>query len=102
MTTYAGERSLICHVATRDDTGEALTPDNVNAVLVTVWDSDRTVVVAETAMTWDEDTARWEYTWTTTGRPAGRYLTRVRVVGADGGSSWEYATMRLKRDKAPA
>lgn len=96
MTLYAGERVKVTHTARNDD--EALLPDDVTAVWISLYDSVPEILVAETEMTWDSVKLRWQYLWDTTGLEAGTYRARVRVEGVDGGSVWEYKRIRLARN----
>lgn len=101
MTQYAGELTKIVHTATKD--AEALVPDDVTAVWITVYSSDFSEeLVGETEMTWDTDHERWQHLWDTTAVDAGTYKAKVRIEGVDGGSVWEYRRIRLARDPAAA
>lgn len=96
MTTYVGELTKIVHTATKD--GQALLPADVTAVWITIYNSDLTVRVAETTMSWDAGNSRWQYLWNTTGLTAGTFRVRVRIEGVDGGSVWEFRRVRLARN----
>ncbi len=100
MTLYAGELSKIIHTATKD--GEALAPDDVDAVWITIYDAAREEAVGESAMSWDSAQLRWQYLWDTTGFDAGTYRVKVRIEGVDGGSVWEYKRIRLARNPVSA
>jgi hypothetical protein len=96
VTLYAGELIKVTHTATKDT--EALLPDDVTAVWISLYDSDQEVLLAETEMTWDSAKARWQHLWDTTGLAAGTYRARVRVEGVDGGSVWEWKRIRQARN----
>ena len=99
MTTYAGELTKITHTATKD--GRALAPADVTAVWITIYNADFSVLVAETAMSWDVGNTRWQYLWDTAGVNPGTYRVRVRIEGVDGGSVWEFRRVRLARNPVP-
>lgn len=102
MTLYPGERTLILHTALDED-DVALTAELVETVFVTVYNGTYTeVLVAETAMTWRSAALRWEYSWATAGVAAGTYRARVRILGLDGASVWEYERLRLAKDPVAA
>lgn len=95
MTLYAGERVKVTHTARKDD--EALVPADIVAVWISIYQGS-TLLIAETAMTWDSVKLRWQYLWNTVSLTAGTYRARVRVEGVDGGSVWEYKRIRLARN----
>lgn len=96
MTLYAGEIVKVTHTALADST--PLAPEDITAVWITIWNADREVVVAETAMSWDAAKLRWQYLWQTTTATVGTYRARVRIEGVDGGSVWEYKRIRIARN----
>lgn len=97
MTRYNGERLMICHTAIKD--GAALVPADVDGVFVTVLTKDWTIEeLEEVPMTWNAAKARWEYPWVTADVDAGVYNVKVRILGVDGGSDWEYTKVRIKAD----
>lgn len=96
MTLYAGELVKITQTALKDD--EALLPDDITAVWLTLYNAEAAIVVDETEMDWDATFDRWQYLWDTTGVDPGSYRARVRVEGVDGGSVWEYQRFRLTRN----
>lgn len=100
MTAYNGERLTICQTADMD--GDAMVPDDNDGVFVTVYSSDfLTVVLAEQPMVWNTDKLRWEYVWDTTAVEPGTYQAKVRILGVDGLSNWEYGRLKVTRDKVP-
>lgn len=100
MTGYNGERRTICHTATAD--GVAMVPADCAGVFVTVYSRDFTeIVLAEVLMVWNTTKLRWEYVWDTTEVDAGTYQARVRILGVDGLSNWEYFRLKLTLDRVP-
>ncbi len=107
MTLYAGEKPEICHWA-QDYQGAQLT-DVGFTVTVTIWDLDgETVLIDEEPMEYDEtltstdatpQVGGWFYVWASPAGAPGAYRARCTVVEMQ---AWEYKTIRLRRDKAPA
>lgn len=98
MTLYAGETFVITHTATNDSV--ELTDDDVESVVVEIYNSDGDVVVEETAMTWDDTQSRWEYVWDTGGATpidSGTYRAKVTVESLDT-TNWEFKRIRLARN----
>lgn len=96
MTLYAGEMTKIVHTASVD--GTELVPDDITDVTITIYSTTGDIVVAETSMLWDTVLLRWQFLWDTTDLAFGTYRAKVRVVGIDGGSVWEYKRIRLARN----
>lgn len=97
MTTYAGELVRVS-VTAEDFDEEALTEEDVDSVVVVIYDSSSEVVVAEVSMTWNADDALWFYLWDTDGIDAGTYKAQCRMIDLDGHSSWEWQRVRLARN----
>lgn len=101
MTIFAGETLVVTHTATSN--GVALSDDDVESVVIEIFDSDWEVVVDNTEMTWDDVQERWEYVWYTvtddaTPAPlsAGTYHARVTLNGLADTTNHEYKRIRLK------
>lgn len=97
MTLYQGERTTICHTATVDKV--AMLPADCDGVFVTVYAPDwRSIVLAEVEMTWNATKARWEHAWATAAVDPATYHVKVRILGADGESAWEYSRLKVTKD----
>lgn len=100
MTLYNGERTTLAHTATAD--GLAMVPDDNDGVFITVYSSDfLTVVLAEQPMVWSSAQLRWEYVWDTSAVAPATYQAKVRILGFDSLSNWDYFRFKLARDKVP-
>lgn len=95
---YAGTTVEITNAATDFD-GSVLTPTQVGAVTVVIHDAAGAVVLASTDMDWDDPRQLWAYLWQTDTTPTGTYTAKVTMVGVDGTESWEFLTIRLKKNK---
>lgn len=105
MTLYVGEQVRIVATAAEYGDGDVLTEDNVSTVTIAIYQNTEDgmeEILAETAMTWDDEEEHWEYKWDTTGLDTGSYKYRVKVVGADGKPSWEWLRARLSRNPTDA
>lgn len=98
MTTYAGEFIQIRDVPKDVDQKTILT-DADGLETITIWAADGTVVVDEEPMTWVPDSQMWVYNWNSPST-FGAYQARLTFTGDDK-PSWEYKTIRLRKDKAP-
>lgn len=99
MTDYAGELYRVT-VTAEDFANVPIGEDEIDSMLVEIFDSAGTEVVAETAMIWSEDEELWYYLWDT-GDPTlatGTYKIRCRMLDLDGHSSWEWKRKRLARN----
>jgi hypothetical protein len=95
MTFYAGEQFRVTGAITDYD-GVVLTDENVDGVVVNIYDSAKELVLTS-AMTWDVDEALWVYLWDTTGLDPGSYRYQIVATGADGRDSWEWRRVRFAR-----
>lgn len=97
MTDYAGEQYTVTHTA--EWQGSDLTDDDVDEVVVEIRAADKeTVIVAETAMTYDAPQERWEFDWDTVDEEAGTYWAKCTARGGvfGAGEVFEYRRIRLK------
>ena len=99
MTMYAGELVHVRLTATDFD-GETVTGVDPVTVTATIFNSAGTAVVAETAMDWNAEQARWLYEWESPTTP-GTYKVRVRVVDALDRPSIEWHRVRLSKSPVP-
>lgn len=94
MTTYAGEAIMLSHKATFEganiSTGDCI---------IDIFTSDYSDELTHAAMTYNSDTARWEFLWDTTEIPAGKYNVRVAII-LDDATNWEYYKLTLKTNPA--
>lgn len=99
MTQYVGEEVRIKATAT-GYAGEALTDESVTNALITILNKDKTVLVDDQPMSWNdtETPPHWEYLWNTAGLEAGTYRYRVTVVGIDGSLTWEWRRTRFAKN----
>lgn len=101
MTLYAGETTRIQTTATDLDAETPLTSGDVVGAFVTIFrNSDKTEILAETAMVYSGAVGGWLYDWDTTGVAAGTYLAKIRLEGTDF-DTWEFLRIRLNRNPAP-
>lgn len=102
MTDYVGELYQV-QVTSTDFKDRSIVPDDVVAMRVTIFTKARTLVVAETDMTWDADDLFWYFNWDSrtsenivTINPGG-YIARCRLVDLNAAESLEFKNFRLSK-----
>ena len=104
MTNYAGETFRIT-TTSEDFEGTALTPNDIDSMWITVYDSTGSVLVSTVEMSWSATELLWFYLWTTKTNAAtpvnldpGTYRAKVTLVDLDGHENWEFKRIRLARN----
>ncbi len=105
MAIYVGELARIT-VTGKSFTAISVSPDDIDAVYMTIYDSTGTEFINEREMTWQPDEELWYWLWVSTvdevdGSTAidpGSYRVKIRLLDLDGHSSVEYLRVRLARN----
>ena len=100
MTIYAGEYlrlAVQANTETAPGVTEPLTDGNTTSATIQVWDAADVEVLSEDLIYQSEDL--WIYDWDTAGREPGRYKVRTTFTGPGNRKSWEYANVKLAKNK---
>lgn len=98
MRTWVDDRYRLYASATAD--GDALDPEEVDSLRLSIFRQGGAAVVSEAVMTYSGTRLRWEYTWDTAAASPDDYWARFTVVDIDGARSSEYLRIRLRQNPA--